>query len=178
MTLAQGLYTDAEDRNIAVQIASSIVASGRRAGSVGTPQEILNAQPSSHSGASVEFFSEGRISHNVAMRLKNMEQKFSGDLGECWQKYVDAYNQIARDYKLNPSQNLQYLHNTLSKDAQRFYIDRVEQYATTYQQAIDMIDREYNSPVRQTRIKNYLKSLRVRNFVLEGMEVSTALAKV
>lgn len=91
---------------------------------------------------------------------------------------MDEYQQIARDYKLNPGQKLQYLHNILSKDAQRFYLDRVAHYATTFQQAIDMINQEYNSPVRQTRVKNFLNSLRVSEYVDQGMEVSSALAKV
>lgn len=41
-----------------------------------------------------------------------------------------------------------------------------------------MINREYNSPVRQTRVKNYLNTLRVSDFVKGGFEISSALAKV
>ena len=39
-----------------------------------------------------------------------------------------------------------------------------------------MLEEEYNSPVRQTRVKNYLNSLRVTSFVAEGKETSDALA--
>lgn len=43
---------------------------------------------------------------------------------------------------------------------------------------MDLINQEYNSPVRQTRVKNFLNSLRVSNFVQPDMEVSLAVAKV
>ena len=41
-----------------------------------------------------------------------------------------------------------------------------------------MANQEYNSPVRQTRVKNYLDSLLVSDFVKKGDELSVALAKV
>lgn len=47
-----------------------------------------------------------------------MARKFSGELGECWQEHVNAYNQITREYKLGPLQKLQYLQNSLFKEAQ------------------------------------------------------------
>lgn len=42
-----------------------------------------------------------KTAHNVDMRLKDFEKKFSGDLGECWQDWVDEYNQVAKGYKLD-----------------------------------------------------------------------------
>lgn len=41
-----------------------------------------------------------------------------------------------------------------------------------------MISTEYNSPVRQARIKNYLHGLRLKTFVAKGMELAEALAKI
>ena len=41
-----------------------------------------------------------------------------------------------------------------------------------------MLESEYNSAVRQTRVKNYLNTLRVTSFVAQGTEMSAALAKV
>lgn len=41
-----------------------------------------------------------------------------------------------------------------------------------------MIDKKYNSPVRQTRVKSFLNSLRVSDCVYKGIEVSTVLEKV
>ena len=93
-------------------------------------------------------------------------------------EYVDEYAQIARDYNINHIRRLQYLHKILRGDAKRFYLDRIDGYATTYQQAIDMINNEYNSPVRQTRVKNYLNSLRLRTFESKGIETSIALSQL
>lgn len=46
------------------------------------------------------------IAHNVAMRFKDMESKFDGDLAECWSEYVDLYLQVAKDYNLSVKQKL------------------------------------------------------------------------
>lgn len=178
LTLANGLYHEAEDRTAAMEMANEIIASGRRnrQGSHAPQNEqSTSTQQATRQGDS---WSDDRVAHNVAMRLKDSDKKFTGNLGECWMEFVDEYQQIARDYKLSQTQKYQYLHNILAKDAQRFYLDRVENYATNFQQAVDMINQEYNSPVRQARVKNYLNSLRISDFVNGGMEVSAALAKV
>lgn len=47
-----------------------------------------------------------------------------------------------------------------------------------FEQAVEMIGREYNSLLRQNKVKNFLKSLRVSNFISEGMDTSIALEKV
>ena len=91
-------------------------------------------------------------------------------------EYVDDYLQVCRDYNLSPPQRLQFLHNLLRGDAKRYYLDKIDGYATSFQQAIQMLEEEYNSPVRQTRVKNYLNSLRVTAFAAEGKEMSAALA--
>ena len=55
---------------------------------------------------------------------------------------MDEYSQIKRDYNLGPSQKLPYLHNLLHGDAKRFYLDKVDGYATGFQQAIAMLEEE------------------------------------
>lgn len=82
------------------------------------------------------------------MRLKDSDKKFSGDFRECWHAFADKYNQISCDFKLNAAQKLQYLQNVPRNDASSFYLDRVQAYANTLEQAVDMIDEEYNSAVR------------------------------
>ena len=69
-------------------------------------------------------------------------------------EFVDKQSQISRDYNLNPSQKLQYLPDLLHGDAKRYYLDKVDGYATSFQQAVSMLEQKYNSPVRQTRVKN------------------------
>ena len=92
------------------------------------------------------------------MCLKDADRKFSGSIGECWIEYVDDYKQIARDYNLSVSQKLQYMHKLLRGDAKRLYLDKVDNYATSFNQALEIIERECISTVRQTKVKTYLNT--------------------
>lgn len=49
------------------------------------------------------------------MRLTDSTNKLSRELSECWNEYVDSYNQLSKDYNLN-GEKPQYLHNVLEKD--------------------------------------------------------------
>ena len=178
-TLAHGLYEETEDTQAAMEMARAIIAAGRR------PRTDLNNQPASQSSAPYRttetlgtHASVGKPAHNIAMRPKERDKKFSGDLGESWMEFVDEYSQISRGYNLNPSQKLQYLDNLLNGDAKRYYLDKVDGYASSFQQAVSMLENEYNSPVRQTRVKNYLNSLRVSSYITQGVESSAALSKI
>ena len=104
--------------------------------------------------------------------------KFHGNVGECWQEYVDEYRRVARDYGLTQHQKLDYLHNLLSGDAKRFYLDVVDGYASGFQQIVEMVQGEYNSTVRHIRVKNYLNKLRLTQFEPEGMETSDSSEKI
>ena len=64
-------------------------------------------------------------------------------------EFVDEYFQIRGDYSLSPTQKLQYLHILLSGDAKRFCLENVDGCAISFQQAVEMFEREYNSPVRR-----------------------------
>ena len=182
MTLAHNLYEEGEDREAAIEIVTDIIAQGRRNRMASTRRE--DSVSLSHLSASPEEASSSpqaqanRAAHNVAMRLKDNEKKFSGELGESWMEFVDEYLQICRDYALSPTQKLQYLHNLLRGDAKRFYLDKVDGYATGFQQAVQIINDEYNSYVRQTRIKDYLNALRISVFMEKGLSASDSLSKV
>ncbi|CDF36767.1 unnamed protein product [Chondrus crispus] len=176
MTLAHGLYEETEDTQAAIEMAREIIAAGRRQ-RPHAPSSSSHGEQSPVPRTSGSFSTPTeKVAHNVAMRMKEKEKKFSGDLGESWMEYVDDYLQISRDYNLSPPQRLQFLHNLLRGDAKRYYLDKIDGYATSFQQAIQMLEEEYNSPVRQTRVKNYLNSLRVTVFAAEGKEMSAALA--
>ena len=75
-------------------------------------------------------------------------------------------------------QKLQYLHNVKSGDAKRFYLNAVEPHATTFQQAIELIGNEYDSIVRQNRVKKVLHQLGQNAKLGESREEGEALAKV
>lgn len=44
----------------------------------------------------------GRLAHGIEMRLKYVDKKFSGDLGDCWMDYVDDFLPASLDYNLSP----------------------------------------------------------------------------
>lgn len=179
MTLSHNLYEEAEDRAAAIEITNLIIAHSRRGRSATARNEPQESESASQDARSNNYHnSPEKTAHNVAMRLKDQDKKFTGELGECWSEFVDHYVQVCNDYSLTQNQRLLLMHNILSKDAQRFYLDRVRDYASTFEQAVNMIEMEYNSPVRQTRVKNYLSNLRVSKLVNDGAEVSIALAKV
>jgi len=90
-------------------------------------------------------------------------------------EYVAEYQQVARDYDLSPSQRFQYLRNLLRGDAMRLYLDKVQPYATSFTHAVDQVSAEYNSIAPQNRVKNYLKSYRMRTLMAEGMTETAAL---
>ena len=112
------------------------------------------------------------------MCLREKDQNFSGALDNSWMEIVDEYIQVCRDCALSQTQKLLYMHNLLSGDATRFFLDLVDGYATSYQQAICRIENEYNSSVRQARVQNYLNNLRISNFTAEGLDKSAALCKI
>lgn len=74
-----------------------------------------------------------KMTHNVAMKLKHHDAKFCGDFNECWDEYLDSYNQNWKDYCLSRNEKMHYLHKLLYKDAFRFYLDTVQPHAVRYQ---------------------------------------------
>ena len=46
-----------------------------------------------------------KVAYNVATRFRS--DKFTGDIGESWNEYVQECQQVARDYGLGNQQKLQ-----------------------------------------------------------------------
>lgn len=171
MTLATSLYVDPEDRVAANQLATELVAAGRRvSGSAAASQP-----PSPNRRGDASPAASDRTAHNIAMRFRDSSSKFSGNLGEAWMEYVAEYQQVARDYDLSQEQRFQFMHNILSGDAKRFYLDKVQSYASSFSQAVDMVSAEYNSIVRQNRVKNYLSGYRMSTLLTDGVTEAAAL---
>lgn len=70
------------------------------------------------------------------------------------------------------------MQNLLRCDAKQFYLDKIDGYATSVNQAVGIVEKEYNYTVRQTKAKNYYNTLRISKFVNAGAEISDALARV
>eukprot|EP00171_Calliarthron_tuberculosum_P015940 IDg15940t1 len=92
-------------------------------------------------------------------------------------EYLAEYQKVARDCGLSPAQKRQYLHNLLRGDAKRFHIDQVENQVKNFDQAVLVIENEYNSVVRQNRVKTYLGTLRLSKIVTDGLDELAALEK-
>lgn len=90
-------------------------------------------------------------------------------------EYVPDYQQVARDYNLSFPQKLQFLHNLLRGDAKRFYLNSAGTHMNTFQQAVDRMDKEYNSVVRQNREK---LSMQPPLFRIKASTPSEALERV
>ena len=122
MTLAHGLYEEAEDTQAAIKMPREIVAAGRRLRSTASRsnrrEETQQASPAT-TATSTNYSSAEKNAHNVGMRLKDRDKKFSGDLSDSWMEYVDDCLQLCRDHSLSPSQKLQYQHNLLQGDAKK-----------------------------------------------------------
>ena len=79
---------------------------------------------------------------------------------------------------MNATQKLQYLYNIKGGDAKRFYLNVVMPNFNTYNQAIDLIRQEYNSVVRQNRVKNVLNQLRLQEKLGDNQDEREAPAKL
>ena len=121
MTITINLYEEAEDRTAAVDIAKDVISEGRKKPSRTDENCRATVETSTGGGHSID-----RLANNVAMRFEDTSLKFHVNIGECWQEYVDEYQQVARDHKLSQQQKLDYLHNLLFGDAKRFYLDVVQ----------------------------------------------------
>eukprot|EP00171_Calliarthron_tuberculosum_P002786 IDg2786t1 len=152
MQLAVNLYSDDEEKLASVAIVKEIMNAGRRV-------------------------AVDKLAYYIGMRFRERDSKFSGDLGESWIEYVAEYQQVARDYALSPMQKKQYLHNLLRGDAKRYYLDRVDNQVNNFTEAVRMIDNEYNSIVRQNRVKNHLAGLRLSRYRSEGHDDLASLEK-
>jgi len=73
---------------------------------------------------------------------------------------------------------LQFLHNLLTGAAKVFLLDMVLTVASTYEDAVDHVHREYHPVVQQEQMKNDLRNLRVIYLVGKGMTVDVALVEV
>lgn len=169
-----GIYADDEDKVAAESIVNKIISAGRRS----TKAKDSPPAASAVSAPSTDGNGQYKIAQGMSMRFKDKDSKFSGALGERWMDYVAEYQQVARDYGLSASQKKQYLHNLLRDDAKRFYLDRIDNDVSLYSEAVRLIENEYNSIVKQNRVKNFLSSLRVSSYMKDGMDELSALEKV
>lgn len=170
MLLATSLYAEGEERDVAKQqateLAQAATAQRSRAATVsaGSPSNSGSGNGGYHS----EKAAADRHAQYVATRFLN--RQFTGDHrnGQVWSEFVADYQSIARDFDLSADMRYKLLHNILSGDAKRYYLNNVQGHATTYTEAVAMMEAEYNSHARQMQVKNFLSTYRMHNLVRGG----------
>lgn len=95
--MVHGLYEEGEDREAAADMTTLIIANGRPVQIYLRNTSLQPVTASDQTGSApigqVSYANE-RLDHSVAMRLKDADQEFSGDIGESWLEFVDKYEQI------------------------------------------------------------------------------------
>lgn len=170
--LAVSFFTCEEDREYALQQLKSLRAHP------GAAEPRANVEvPVVHNPAR-EQENERRIAHNMSQRFKR-EEKFSGKLGEDILEYLKTYEEACMDYKLSEPQVLQYLHNLFDGESKRFYREKVAPSANNYGQAKNFLVRNYSSPSRQNRIRQFLQGLTLKGIIeKESCDTSEALERL
>lgn len=136
----------------------------------------LEAHKAHSSSARLQSLSSECVGLNGTIYFENMERKLNRDLGKRWGIIVNSYQQITKDNNQPMCQELLHVRNVLSNDAPSFSLCAVQPYATAYQQAVTVLEREFNSPGLQNWIKNLSNSLIVRKFKATGLSVVTYLS--
>jgi len=119
-----------------------------------------------------------KTARDVSVRFKDERAKFGGTKDQWWPDFVSTYNLVCREYALSPRLKLQFLHNLLTGAAMVFLSDKVLAVASTYEDAVDHVHREYHPVFQQEQMKNDLSNLRVSYLVGNGMTVDLALVEV
>lgn len=79
---------------------------------------------------------------------------------------------------VNDDQKIRFKINTSRKNANRLFLESVNPNVESYHEAANLLKNEYNSAVRQTRIKFHLSGLWIERFVKDEVDTAAALAVV
>lgn len=171
--LTKSLFTDENEKQTAPEMAHDILSKGNTRTHQFTEhgQALLSQQNKYQYGS----YATKKVAHNIPMRLKNSAQELNGRPGQCCQNFVYVYKHIAKNYGLNEHEKLSYVHSLVSKHAHREYIERVRPHLTPYSDAIEEIERDYNSAVQQTRVKNHLSNSHISSYVTTDVNTDADL---
>lgn len=102
-----------------------------------------------------------KIAHNIAIRFKDKSAKFSGNIYENWKSYLSEYLNACSDYSVPIEKRVQFMYHILREDARNFFDEKIQGRIFSFGEACNLMDREYNSYTRQSRIRNELSRLRI-----------------
>lgn len=148
ITLTHGLYDEEKDLDVSLETTQIIIESSSllryylRNTDAPYPSHITTGNDSDNVQVHQGHQWYVLISHNIWMRWKDADKNFSGDIGEFWMDYVNNYFQVSADYVLGPQHKFQYLHNILSKDSRRLYLEIVSTQAQSFQQMFYMVNQD------------------------------------
>lgn len=125
-----------------------------------------------------EIENNTKTAHNMALRFKDEKSKFTGAIGESWSDYLNEYLYACNDYSVTNDKRLQYLYHILKDDAKNFYNDNIKGKVSSFQETCAIMNDEYNSFTRQSRIRNHLNRLRVTEYMTKGHNDTQALELV
>ena len=160
----------------AKKILRAQLAAGLRASAL-RETDTVSEEPAWGSGSGVRGTrSQNCFSHNVGRQFRDPSAKLSGGIGKSWMECVGAYQKVARDCSLTATQKLQFLHKILMDAAKRYYLNHVQAFATTFEQAFEMLGKKLNSGVQQNEVKKYLSTYDMNALVEGGKTEAGALA--
>lgn len=116
------------------------------------------------------------LAEYVYMSFDQPDKKFTGDPDQFWADYEAEYRSVSRACDLSDKQRLLFLHNLLGGDAKRFYSSDVQDKASTYTEAVAMIEAHYNTDAKQKHAKFVLDHHRMSSLVAAGLTEMDALA--
>lgn len=104
--------------------------------------------------------------------------KYGGSIVESWSESVEEYDSVYRELRLNPEQKHEFLPIILKGDARRFFKDVIREKAQKYEDVVRIITAKLNTLALQSRIKNYLNSLRSDRFMSKDVATPDAFKKL
>lgn len=148
MILANNVYEDEGDRNGAVDIVKELFSAGRR----NTPSGSMppSASPRPEPSATKRVWDPVKWFTMLRYDSKRRTKRLLGISGNVCKNSLMLTAKSQGDYCLTAPQRKQFLHNLLRRDDKIFYLDVNEGYDTSFQQAVDMVEKEYNYHVRKT----------------------------
>lgn len=70
------------------------------------------------------------------------------------------------------------MHNLLPDEAHRFFLENVKPIVSSYKDSVSLLENEYSSVVRQTSIKNFLRTSRVEEYFTPEPYTAAAISTV
>lgn len=111
-------------------------------------------------------------------RYKDDFCKYGGGITEFPTESIEEYDAVATALRLRPDQKLDFLLIILKRDARRHFKNVARNDAQTCDDAIASIKAKFSTPAQQTRIKNYLNSIKFDKFASGDIALPDTLTKL